>query len=405
MKIGKFAEANGLSIDTIRHYMDMGLIIPEKKGGQYYFDLRCQEDLYNILNLKSMGFTLSEIKTIFMFKGFGKLTPFQEDEYYRALYKNKYSSIEKEIEELNRIRDRLKDKLQELSKYKFEKNFEMGIGIKALSLFSCLKCGGELILSHGKIINNQVMNGSLRCSCGEEYIIRDGILMVGSIEGLLEFKFDYNYIRDYISLTDISYLENLYKGLEWEYRRINFDDFKSKVLLELGSGMGFFLRSIYNDLPDDCVYIAVDYNLERHQFLKNMLEGSSIRKNIIFVCSDFLKIPIRNKSIDVLLDISGTSNYSFDNEAFLLKEIDNYVRDDAMLIGAYILFKNFGANSQIDEKYRKNFILKNIKEEIKALKYKLIDEKTSGYIEKGGKYESFFNQGEKIYSYIFYGKR
>ena len=35
MKIGKFGEVNNLSIDTIRHYMDLSLIIPEKRG--HYF--------------------------------------------------------------------------------------------------------------------------------------------------------------------------------------------------------------------------------------------------------------------------------------------------------------------------------------------------------------------------------
>ena len=31
MKIGKFGEVNNISIDTIRHYMDLSLIIPEKR--------------------------------------------------------------------------------------------------------------------------------------------------------------------------------------------------------------------------------------------------------------------------------------------------------------------------------------------------------------------------------------
>ncbi len=37
MKIGKFGELNNISIDTIRHYMDLGLIIPEKKGRSLFF--------------------------------------------------------------------------------------------------------------------------------------------------------------------------------------------------------------------------------------------------------------------------------------------------------------------------------------------------------------------------------
>ena len=36
MKIGKFGEVNNISIDTIRHYMDLSLIIPEKKEGTIF---------------------------------------------------------------------------------------------------------------------------------------------------------------------------------------------------------------------------------------------------------------------------------------------------------------------------------------------------------------------------------
>jgi len=37
MRIGKFSNINNISIDTIRHYMDLRLIIPENIGGQYFF--------------------------------------------------------------------------------------------------------------------------------------------------------------------------------------------------------------------------------------------------------------------------------------------------------------------------------------------------------------------------------
>ncbi|MCU5160467.1 MerR family transcriptional regulator, partial [Bacillus pacificus] len=72
MKIGKFGEVNNISIDTIRHYMDLSLIIPEKKGGHYFFDEYCQTDLELILYYKDLGFSLNEIKELFFYKNLAK---------------------------------------------------------------------------------------------------------------------------------------------------------------------------------------------------------------------------------------------------------------------------------------------------------------------------------------------
>ncbi|MCQ6383699.1 MerR family transcriptional regulator, partial [Bacillus cereus] len=72
MKISKFAEVNNVSVDTIRHYMDLGLVIPEKKGSHYFFDEYCQKDIELILEYKWIGFSLNEIKELFLYKNLGK---------------------------------------------------------------------------------------------------------------------------------------------------------------------------------------------------------------------------------------------------------------------------------------------------------------------------------------------
>jgi DNA-binding transcriptional MerR regulator/uncharacterized protein YbaR (Trm112 family) len=405
VRIGKFAEENGISIDTVRHYMDVGLIIPEKQGGQYYFDEGCRSDLEEILSLKGLGFSLNEIKTIFMFRRLGKLTPYQEDEYYRDIFISKDRYVGEQILELTEIKKRLEKKMQELSQRRNEKKFLLGVDIKALDLLKCVKCGGGLMLSKGSIASNQIIHGELSCSCGETYRIEEGILIVGNEQKNSVASVVCNYLSEYISETDPGYLHNVYKGMEWGAKRLCSGELQDKILMELGSGSGFFLRNAYSHLPENCLYIAVDHNIERHRFLKNMLEGAEHKRNVLFICSDFLEIPLKNKAVDVLVDATGTSNYSFDNDEFLLGLIDKYIKENATLIGSYILFKNFGANTLIEERYRKNFIIEGIKKNISSLKYKRLDDVTSDYVEEGGKYEDYFKKGEKVYTYLFYGKR
>lgn len=385
--------------------MDLGLIVPEKQGGQYDFDERCQKDLEDIISLKGMGFTLNEIKSIFLFIRFASLTQYEENECFRELFINKKKLLENQIEELMSMKANLDENLLKLSEKHNNNKHIIGIDLRTLKLLSCFKCGHELELLEGTITSNQIINGKLTCSCGEEYIIKDGILIVDNKLPNDSYKFDFTSIAEYISDTNKDYLDKVYNSMEWLYKKTDLLSFENKVILELGSGMGFFLRNIYKQLPDSSVYIAVDHDINKHKFLKNVLELSGCKKNVIFICADFLNLPLKDNSIDILADISGTSNYSFSNEEFLLKLINSFIKEDAYLIGSYILFKNFAADTLIDQVYRKNFMLGTVKEQLSGLKYNVLEEKTTDYIEKGGKYENYFKTGEKVYTYLLLGKR
>lgn len=376
MKIGKFGEVNNLSIDTIRHYMDLSLIIPEKKGGHYFFDEYCQTDLELIIHYKDLGFSLNEIKELFFYKNLAKSMNYEKDIFYQSLFKLKYDKMEQEIELLEKKRDKLKGVLHDLLLTNETSNTIIGIDLSILHLRTCSKCRQKLILQDGIINNNQITEGKLICNCGEEYIITSGIITAGKSFKANERTSLEDTISDYIHETDNAYLENMLKEGEWAKKKLIHLDLNNKLILDIGSGLGFFLRSIYEELPEDCLYIAVDRDFNKLLFLKDVLARKNPRRNILFICADFL-----------------------------LHELNPLFKSNCYLLSLFILFKNFSLNSQITNNFRANFSLSKIKKEIQNLQFQSIDESTSNYLKRGGKYEDFFVQGEEIYTYSFFGKR
>ncbi|HDR7562497.1 TPA: MerR family transcriptional regulator, partial [Bacillus mobilis] len=404
-KIGKFGELNNISIDAIRHYMDLGLIIPEKKGGHYFFDEYCQTDVKLILHYKELGFSLNEIKELFFYKNLAKSMNYEKDTFYQSLFKLKYDKMKQEIELLKKKRDKLKEVLHDLLLTSETSNSIIGIDLSVLHLLTCSRCTKNLILQDGIITNNQITEGKLICNCGEEYIITSGIITAGKSFKANEQTSLEDTISDYIHETDNAYLENMLKEGEWAKKKLIHLDLNNKLILDIGSGLGFFLRNIYEDLPEDCLYIAVDRDLNKLIFLKDVLARRNPKRNILFICADFLNIPIQNRSVDIVIDHSGTSNYSFEHENFLLHELNSLFKTDCYLLSLFILFKNFSPNSQITNNFRANFTLSKVTKEIQNLQFQSIDESTSNYLKRGGKYEDFFVQGEEIYTYSFFGKR
>ncbi|HDX9534462.1 TPA: MerR family transcriptional regulator [Bacillus thuringiensis] len=401
MKISKFAEVNNVSVDTIRHYMDLGLVIPEKKGSHYFFDEYCQKDIELILEYKWIGFSLNEIKELFLYKNLGKSLDYEKDIFYQSLFKVKYEKIEQEIKTLKERKDKLKKTLNNLSIETEISSSILGVDLKVLHLFKCVKCNGNLILEDGIINKNQIVEGKLICNCGEEYAITSGVLTAGKLFEVYKRK----SLEDSIHETDTAFLENVQRGGEWAKKKLMQLDLNEKILLDLGSGIGFFLRNIYEELPEECLYIAVDRDLNKLLLLKDVIERRNVKRNIVFICADFLNIPIQNNSVDIVIDQSGTSNYSFEYEEFLLCELNSLFKHNCYLLSSFILFNKFSINSQIAPRLRENFTSAKVTKEIENLQFQSIDENTSNYLIRGGRYEDFFVQGEEIYTYSFFGKR
>ncbi|MEA4933263.1 MAG: MerR family transcriptional regulator, partial [Lawsonibacter sp.] len=73
MKIGELASRTGLSRDTIRYYINNGLLVPEKNDAQYNFSERELQDLQTIIKMKRQNFNLTEIQNYLSLKRLSNL--------------------------------------------------------------------------------------------------------------------------------------------------------------------------------------------------------------------------------------------------------------------------------------------------------------------------------------------
>ncbi len=99
-KIGQLATLTGLSLRTIRYYEEIGLIEASRtKGGQRYYSDAAVVYLKRITELKSLGFSLDEIKKIVNMKSEDESGNKRRDELLRQ-YRARYSRESERLETL-----------------------------------------------------------------------------------------------------------------------------------------------------------------------------------------------------------------------------------------------------------------------------------------------------------------
>ncbi|RAK05359.1 DNA-binding transcriptional MerR regulator [Halanaerobium saccharolyticum] len=413
MKIKEFSNKFNLSYDTIRYYMKLNLINPQKVGGHYEFDSEDQNDIKEILSLKKMEFSLDEIKEILSFKRIGRLSNYQKNSYYQNIYQEKLKNIENRIIELKEAKNALNSHLTKLKAENKNKQNDLSLNLNHLNLFACPSCGSDLTLSAQKIETNRIHQGSLNCNCGEKILIKEGILYTKEIYEQQNqekiFKTDpFFHVTEYINETNAEFMDQSYQSLDWLKNRINYAGLKNKVILEPGSGYGFLLRNIYDQLPSDTTYICIEHSSELNRYLKSLLELSPAGPEVIFLTAELPNLPLKKKSLDYLIDFSGISNFSFHNQEFLPELLLKYFKENFMMTAVFIIYHKFGENNIVKRKYRDYFMYSNIRLKLKEMGLEFLNEYKSEIkkIERSmGKYEEFAQIGDQIFSYQVNAKK
>ena len=119
MRIGELAARTGVSVRSIRHYEQRGLVPAGRRATGYReFDESAVELVHRIRVLLRNGFTLEEIRSVAVDLNSSNLESVCSEVV--ALYRRKLTDVDAQIRELQDLQLRIRDRLTEIAEQQRE---------------------------------------------------------------------------------------------------------------------------------------------------------------------------------------------------------------------------------------------------------------------------------------------
>ena len=158
MKIGEFARKYNVSKNTVRYYVEHGLLIPES-GLQYQFGKQEEEDMEMILRMKAQFFSLKEIATMLSICHTSNMIEPYTIQDCISILEQKRVELDQQINERKKAIGQIAEDIKKLSKSAGGMGSPIGVPISALELFVCPLCGKPLKLSEA-VLDAQSLKGN-----------------------------------------------------------------------------------------------------------------------------------------------------------------------------------------------------------------------------------------------------
>lgn len=332
MKIGEFAKKNNITQDTIRHYIDLGLLVAEKQGSQYRFTEEDSGDLEEIVKLKQLDFSLTEIQEILCFYRLEGEKSNDFRSFYLSLLERKKEQVRLEQLKFQEIDGHLKKRIHELKMDKASIHRKIGFPISSTPLLQCPECRSALDINGGTIERNMLMEAEFQCECGYISYIEDGIYVDKAAVGK---KKKIPPKQDFLEAASPKYINFLYNGTSTLIDYIQNHGSQSGYIMELDNCVGRFLMQYIEFLPKSCTYILICHDKERISNMKNNIELQQEHSNIIFFCCELDRLPFAPASIDIIVDHWMSKTYAKTADRDLMDIVSPFLKQEGLLVGAY----------------------------------------------------------------------
>ncbi len=349
MRIGEFAKMYGVSRDTVRYYVELGLLLPDRKTPQFQFAQRECRDMEIILRMKNQRFSLDEIHRYLDIQRVSTMVEPDSIRETMELLEGKREELKREIDSLRLIRTEIDQDIRNIARER-ETGRVSGVPLAALNLLTCPHCGSPLRLKGASLDSRFVYEGTLYCGCGYQIRIEDGIvctdnLYTGAYDSPdLERRLYHHVSRDFGTLFQ--------KCADETLDVLGRIGLKGKIVLEGHVNSYFFLYSNFSRLETDCLYVLTDKYPETLRMYKRNIDQLNLDLNILYLADASVNWPLRRESVDVLVNFTGDNEHSLYFKTPYIRDVKPFLKRDARVVGAALGYHS-GARSlqNLAEKY------------------------------------------------------
>ena len=367
MKIGDFSKKFNVSVATIRHYINLGLLVPEKDGFQYKFNDNDCHEMEIITDMKASGFKLSELSRYMSI-----LRLYNKDDYliYEKLINvlnAKKDSLYAERRQINTYISAVNRKIDDIkSSDQYTPNKKApadtndtadtlpGFPLSAVSLLYCPHCRSKLSMSNVDISGTSITNGSLSCQCGYSASIRNGIMYTDSLIDLEnDPTFLSSYFGDYnlfcnedgiflMGMDEFSneYLTAIHRESIWIDNELKAFDTGGKTILFPDMSCQYLYSHYNNEAAEDCIFLVTALSERSIRTMRHHIANVNPNLNIAYIIDQNGQLPLRQGCIDIIVDYMGSLNLGFFGKTHYFNLIAPYIAEDAVIIGTFEYYRN-----------------------------------------------------------------
>ncbi len=361
MKIGPFSERFSLAPETIRYYINKGLLVPAVKNERYFFSKQDIADMELLLKLKELRFSLAEIHKIISLSRLSNLDSTEELNDYLNILKRQKKELIREKHRLEQTIANINREINEAAdKHTVMQKRTSGVPLPFLPYLACPHCQGNLTINNCNIVNDQILSGSLTCACGYSAAIQNGIIIGQS--GEISIYDGPDTERNCYRMMSPDLITLMQRDYQWMLEKLGGIPTQGKLILENYVNDYCFCHANFEFLDPRALYIITDKFPEVVAMYKSLLDRKNLPNQVLYIAAAPHQLPLKEHCVDIYIDFASNECAIF-KHAFAHDALERYFHRDTYAAGIFWHFQK-GSETlaelqrQYPENWEHNFDLK-----------------------------------------------